>query len=135
MRTISAFRAFRSRLGRLPSLLQPQLDATRKLAGVGITCDIRLAGSEMALVPRAFSAWTMRLREWRAVSAGTEVSILSGNCAALTIRKWGVPYLVLDPKTRTTGGRTLSERERSFERATKLVATEFVAVVSASFVP
>ena len=93
MRTISAFRAFRSRLGRLPSLLQPQLDATRKLAGVGITCDIRLAGSEMALVPRAFSAWTMRLREWRAVSAGTEVSILSGNCAALTIRKWGVPYL------------------------------------------
>ena len=50
-------------LGRLASLLQPQLDAPRKLAGVGITCDIRLAWSEMALVPRAFSAWTMRLRE------------------------------------------------------------------------
>ena len=63
MRTIAAFRAFRSRTGTAGSLLQPKLDAPRKLAGVGITCDIRLAWSEMALVPRAFSAWTMRLRE------------------------------------------------------------------------
>jgi hypothetical protein len=59
---MAAFRAFRSRTGTAGGWLQPKQDAPRKLAGVGITCDIRLAWSEMPSFP-AFSEWTMRLQE------------------------------------------------------------------------
>ena len=60
---MAAFRAFRSRTGTAGGLLQPKQDAPRKLAGVGITCDIRLAWSEMPSFRGHFPQWTMRLQE------------------------------------------------------------------------